>query len=49
MKCVCCKKEVKDKEIYTKGSILFNGCKNCYEYLTELLLNLKVYKNKDIK
>jgi hypothetical protein len=41
MECNCCKRKLKYKEVWTKGSILFNGCKNCYDYLTELLSDLK--------
>jgi len=53
MKCDCCKKFVSKKETWTRGSILFNGCKNCYDYLVELLsdlvLNSKRPKRRKIK
>lgn len=41
MKCNCCKKEVPYKKIWTKASLLFNGCENCWDYLTTLMKELR--------
>lgn len=45
-RCNCCGKRVPYNKIYTRASILFNGCKNCYDYLVNLLSELKPNKHR---